>query len=127
MKYDDVKYADLKFKKDKIACIRERVGTSQTWALKALTRIFEMQTAEEQATEDTREHNGVGFTGVDAEILSSFAKQVLKGRNMSPKQMAIIYKKMPKYAKQLVMLAEEEKIKVWNTLKNGVPTNHVGA
>jgi hypothetical protein len=41
--------------------------------------------------------------------------------------MAIIYKKMPKYAKQLVMLAEEEKIKVWNTLKNGVPTNHVGA
>ena len=110
-------YEDLKFKKDKIAFIRERVGTDQRWAIKGLLRIFEYQTANEQATESTNEENGVGFTGVDAEILSSFAKQINKGRNMSPKQMAIIYKKMPKYAKQLMNIAEEKRMEAWNILK----------
>ena len=110
-------YDDLKFKKDKVAFIREKVATDPRWAVKGLLRIFEYQTATEQACETTQEHNGVGFTGVDAEILSSFAKQVNKGRNMSPKQMAIIYKKMPKYAKQLMLIAEDDKMKVWNKLK----------
>ena len=117
MDFTDMKYDDLKFKKDKVAFIREMVGTNQKWAVKGLTRIFEMQTADEQVCEETREHNGVGFTGVDAEILSSFAKQVNKGRFMSKKQMAIIYKKMPKYAKQLMLIAEDDKMKVWNRLK----------
>lgn len=111
------KYTDLKFKKDKIAFIKEKVGTNQQWAIKALLRIFEFQTANEQASETTNEDNGVGFTGCDAEILSSFAKQLNKGRNMSPKQMAIIYKKMPKYARQLMNIAEEERMRPWNILK----------
>lgn len=111
-------YNELKFKKDKLAYMREMVGTDQRWAIRGLLKIFEYQTASEKATESTNEDNGVGFSGVDAEILSSFAKQVSKGRNMSPKQMAIIYKKMPKYAKQLMNIAEEKRMKPWNILKN---------
>jgi len=96
-----VKYADIKTKKDKVAHIRVQLGTSIAWASKGVIRIFENQTADEQNVEDTHESNGIGFTGVDANILTSFAKQILKGRTMSVKQTAILLKKMPKYAVQL--------------------------
>lgn len=49
-------------------------------------------------------HNNVGFTPVDAKMLSSFAKQ-LKYRNnyhLSPKQLAYAAHRMPKYARQLL-------------------------
>lgn len=119
----ETKYTDLKFKKDKIAFIKDKVGTNQQWAIKGLLRIFEFQTASEQATESTNEDNGVGFSGVDAEILTSFAKQISKGRNMSPKQMAIIHKKMPKYARQLMNIAEEDRMRPWNILKTPTLTH----
>ena len=96
-----MKYADLGTKKDKIQLIRTMLGSNIAWASKGVTRIFENQTADEQNVEETVEHNGIGFTGADANILSSFAKQVLKGRTMSAKQEAILFKKMPKYAGQL--------------------------
>ena len=94
-------FNELKFKKDRIAHIKDKVRTDANWAIRGLLRIYEDQTASEQASGHTSEHTGVGFTGVDGEILSSFAEQINKGRTMSPKQMALIYKKMPKYAAQL--------------------------
>ena len=96
-----MKYTDYKFKYERIAHIKEMVSVNEKWAIKALLRIYADQTAEEQNAGHTHDHNGIGFTGVDGEILSSFAEQVQKGRTMSFKQMALIYKKMPKYASQL--------------------------
>ncbi len=96
----------FKFKKDRIAFIREMVGNDARWAVRALLRIYEDQTAEEQAVGHTRVHNGVGFSGVDGEILSSFAEQVQRGRTLSAKQMAIVFKKMPRYARQLEAAAQ---------------------
>ena len=81
--------------------IKEQVKVDARWAIRGLLRIYEDQTAEEQNAGHTHVHNGVGFSGVDGEILSSFASQIKKGRNMSPKQMVLIHKKMPKYAMQL--------------------------
>lgn len=95
------KFADLNTKAARTAHIRQMLGTNEHWAIKGLLRIFENQTADEQNNEQTRYDNGIGFTGADAEILSSFAKQVLKGRTLSVKQKKILHKKMPKYAKQL--------------------------
>ena len=37
----------------------------------------------------TEECNGVGFNRLDSNILSSFAEQILEGRNLSPKQLLI--------------------------------------
>jgi len=54
--------------------------------------------------------NGIGFSGVDSEILSSFAVQVNNGRNLSAKQMAIVYKRMPRYHKQIASLIPAEKL-----------------
>jgi len=90
--------------------VRTKLGTDPRWAKAALLKIFEFQTAEEQSAERTHEHNGIGFTGVDGEILSSFAKQFRAKGYLSPKQMNLLFKKMPKYWKQIVSISDEEKI-----------------
>jgi len=102
-----MKYIDIKTKKAKVDHIRKMLGQSANWANRGLIRIFENQTADEQNMEDTVEHNGIGFTGVDGHIMSSFAKQILNKRTMSQKQQAIIFKKMPKYAGQLERMTRD--------------------
>lgn len=68
---------------------------------------------EEANSDATIEENGVGFTGFDSQILTSFAKRVLEWEQevkhkyqtaLSPKQMEVLQKRMPKYAKQLVSI-----------------------
>jgi len=101
-------YSDIKTKKGRIEFLKEKLASDARWALRGLVRIYEYQTEEEKAIEGTRENNGVGFTGVDGDILSSFAKQVMMGRNLSPKQSVILFKKMPKYASQLERVASSK-------------------
>lgn len=100
-----MKYAELTTKKARIAFIREMVATNEAWAVRALVRIYANQTAGEQSIGSTVEHNGVGFSGADSEILSSFASQVERGRKLSAKQLAIVFKRMPRYARQLMEAA----------------------
>jgi hypothetical protein len=47
----------------------------------------------------------VGFTGTDAEILSSFSKQLIEKGWLSPKQMVIVRKKIKKYENQMAKIA----------------------
>ena len=90
--------------------IKNQLATNPTWAVKALVKIYERQTIDEQNSQSTKENNGVGFNGLDANILSSFAEQVNKGRNLSVKQMTIVYKKMPRYWKQVASLIPADKL-----------------
>ncbi len=102
-------YNELRFKCERIALLKENLAINAKWAKVACQRIYEYQTASEQASGSTRDHNGVGFSGADGEILSSFAEQINSGRFVgSPKQMKILFKKMPKYAKQLDGIAQEK-------------------
>lgn len=89
-------------KKDLVKSLRVQLSNNHIIAAKGCTRIFEYQTASEQETESTRLYNGVGFTGSDAKILSSFAKQINRGKSLSEKQNYILKKLMPKYANQLI-------------------------
>lgn len=75
---------------------------------RAVLAIYARQTASEQATDQTSEHNGIGFNGIDAELLSSFAKQLQQGRTLSAKQMEYARKKITKYAGQLAQIANEK-------------------
>ena len=75
---------------------------------RAIIKIYERQTAEEQCADQTIEHNGIGFNGIDAEIMSSFAKQLMSRGFLSPKQVAIARRKMPKYWNQILQLIEEK-------------------
>ncbi len=102
-------YNELRYKYERIALLKENLATYPKWATVGCQRIYEYQTASEQASGSTRDHNNVGFSGADGEILSSFAEQINSGRFVgSPKQMKILFKKMPKYAKQLDTIAQEK-------------------
>jgi len=87
--------------------VKKQLSTNPNWAKRALVKIFEYQTAEEQAHECTSEYNGVGFTGCDGEILTSFAKQLLRKNFLSEKQMAIVFRKMPKYWSQIIRISDQ--------------------
>lgn len=91
--------------------VREQLKTNEKWALHALTKIYDFQTEDEQNSGDTNEYNNVGFTGADGFILSSLAQQYIKKGWLSPKQKAIVMKKMSKYTGQIVKISDEEKLK----------------
>jgi hypothetical protein len=94
--------------------IKSFVTTNRAWAEKAIVRLFNEQTPSEQTAETTVYHNARGFSAVDAEIFSSFAKQIIRmgdkvrtdnGWHLSEKQFSIALKRLGKYAKQLHRLA----------------------
>ena len=97
-------------KKDMIEQLRHRLASNDRWALRALMRIYQNQTADEQNSESTIERNGIGFSGPDAEILSSFARQYLRRRNLSPKQMNLLQRKIPSYARQIVQCSDAARL-----------------
>lgn len=82
--------------------IKAQIISSDEQAIKAMLRIYEYQTRTEQMRGYTSEDNGVGFAGVDGEILSSFSRQYEAKGYLSVKQLAILKKKIGKYAGQLV-------------------------
>lgn len=89
--------------------IKTKLATDKNWACRAVVKLYERQTLSEQSAERTEEHNGVGFTGTDAEFLSSIAKKINSGWNMSEKQMAWIFKKVPKYWRQIWSIIPPDK------------------
>ena len=96
-------------KETMLGYLRAQLTSNPAWAVKALTLVYSYQTADEQEDKKTSLKNGAGFNGLDAEILSSFSEQVLKGRKLSPKQMAIVHRKMPRYARQVLASISPEK------------------
>ena len=58
----------------------------------------------------TIEHNGIGFSRPDAEILSSFAQQYQRRGALSPRQMNLLRRKMPSYASQVARAADTTRL-----------------
>lgn len=69
---------------------------------RAILRIYSFQTDEEKYYETTKTENGMGFNRFDAEILSSYAEQLKKGRELTEKQMYVARPKIMKYTGQLL-------------------------
>lgn len=90
--------------------VKTKLATDIAWMQRGLLKVYELQTDAEQAWGQTSEANGVGFTGTDAQILSSFAEFLKKYKKLSPKQMTILKKKMPKYWKQIIGLSNPVKL-----------------
>lgn len=78
----------------------EQILTNPQALKQVLLYLYQFQTPIEQQADVTVELNGKGFNHVDAEILSSFAKQVLKGYELTPKQYNILKLRLPKYHSQ---------------------------
>lgn len=97
--------------KNTVSYVKQMLASNKVWATKALVRIYqENQTQGEQIGGVTTEDNGRGFSGIDAAILSSFSKQIIGGRTLSDKQMAIVLKKMPRYSRQVIEFSNKEKL-----------------
>lgn len=92
----------------RIAYFKDQLKSNPKWALRGLIRIYERQTEDERQVGATVHDNGIGFSGCDAEILSSFAQQYLRWGRLSAKQMSILYRKMPKYARQLLSISQTQ-------------------
>jgi len=96
-----------------ISEIKDKLANNDVWLIRGLLAIYAGQTEVEQNCETTVEDNGIGFNGCDANILSSFAKQVERGLaqerkiewTLSVKQKALARKKMSKYARQLLNIS----------------------
>lgn len=90
--------------------VKKQLGSNVQWATRAIVKLYEHQTMDEQISQNTRNVNGVGFNGTDAFILSSFAEQINRGRSLSAKQLAIAYRKLPKYSRQVISMIPPEKM-----------------
>jgi len=90
--------------------VKSKLSKDPRWTKQALLKIYEFQTEEEKEIGNTRQLNGVGFTGSDGDILSSFAQQLIKKGYLSPKQMIFLFKKMPKYWKQIISISDEKRL-----------------
>lgn len=86
--------------------IREKlVQGDKQFLTRGLMAIYENQTADEKISMTTVHDNGIGFSGFDAQILTSFAEQWRSKGYLSQKQFNILMKRMPKYAGQLERIA----------------------
>lgn len=128
----------MKITKKKIReFVKIQLGTNPAWAVKAMVRIYdEGQTETEKACGLTKDDNGIGFNGLDSELLSSFSEQVKQRGSLSSKQMGIVFKKMPKYHGQVIDMSDENKLlpmvekhftKTQTELKLKFKTNHNGS
>ena len=95
--------------------IKSTIQSNNAFAVLTMKKIYQFQTIEEQHRGDTIEENRVGFSGADANILSSFTEQVLRWESgdkiyhtpLSQKQMDMVRKKMIKYVRQLSQILVE--------------------
>lgn len=90
------------WKKEEIKALLEQ---SDKMVMRSIVKIFEKQTEDEQRSEQTTHHNGVGFNGVDGEFMSSLAKQIIERGTLTQKQLEYGRKKIKKYAGQLTKIA----------------------
>ena len=93
---------------DKARLIR-LLDTSDKAVWKAVHRIYQNQTDAEKAIGETTVYNGIGFSGADGGILSSFAQFYEKTGYLTMKQTAIARKKIKKYTRQLLECIGEGK------------------
>jgi hypothetical protein len=95
------------------------LSTNDRAVERALVTLFARQTPSEQSSRCTQDHNSRGFGALDAEIFSSFAMQVNRGRKLSPAQLKVCRKlgksgtiRIGRYWKQLLEEVEAKGGKV---------------
>ena len=89
-------------KQDTLKALQSKLSTDVRWAQRGLLAIFRNQTEDEKVAADVKHHNSMGFRCMDSIILTSFANQLQQRGSLSPKQMNVVFKLMPKYARQLM-------------------------
>jgi hypothetical protein len=103
--------------------IKQKISTDDKWLIAGMLSIFENnQLPDEQIEQRTTYNNGIGFNGVDSEILSSFCNFYKSKNFLSKKQLDIARKKMVKYCKQLENLCKLKLFKKMNMTQSEFET-----
>lgn len=97
-----------------------------TSVLQTLVAMYNEQTYDEQNGEVTLHNNGRGFNALDAQILSSFAKQVIQKGSLTENQYAVVKDLLPKYKTQIALLQPSILVAVNHTPIYAPPKNNNG-
>lgn len=82
------------------------VRTNKRALYRSIVLIADLQTPEEKALGTTIDHNKQGFGIVDASLMTSLALVIKSGGELSERELAISRNKMPKYWRQLMIIAK---------------------
>ncbi len=85
--------------------IRELLESNDLAVARAVLRLYQRQTTDEQSVEHTKHKNFRGFNAGDAPFLTSIAKFFERNKYLSPKQTFVARKRVLKYTKQLTDIA----------------------
>lgn len=88
--------------------IETLINTSDRAVGRAMVAIWRRQTQDEQATETTRHHNGIGFSGWTARSGSYYAGWVLSGRQLTGRHLDRARRIALHHAAQLTRIANGE-------------------
>jgi hypothetical protein len=97
--------------------IQSNLIDNDIWVYRGVVALYERQTDEEKEIGDTKVRNNAGFNGRDAQIMSSFACQIIDWNDnkfhkfptpLSNKQLGIARKRIMKYSGQLAKIANGE-------------------
>jgi len=91
--------------KDEIICLLE---TNNKMVERSLLKLYERQTITERNCHSTIDNNGMGFNAPDAKILTSICESYLEYGRLTEKQIALVRKKLLKYAGQLTLIANNK-------------------
>lgn len=80
------------------------------FAVKCLMLLYERQTLDEQAMEDTHHRNDVGFNSADAPVLSPIAEAIRADQGLNQQDKRELHTRMIKYARQLMPLISDEEL-----------------
>lgn len=86
--------------------LQNLIKENDSAVIRGLLKIYEYQTMEEKNSLATIHNNGVGFSGVHGNIMSSFAEFYKKSGFLTPKQIAVARKIMLHYVNQLLTIME---------------------
>lgn len=72
---------------------------------RAMVRLYELQTADEQQAETTKVHNNAGFSSYAARRGSYYARWVMSGRQLTGEHLEAATKIALRHSRQLVEIA----------------------
>lgn len=85
--------------------IKNLIQTNDTVLYRALRKLYNEQTSDEQRNKTTKVRNNAGFNALDAKFLSSVANFLNAKGFLTDNQKAVVRRKLVKYTAQLTRLA----------------------
>ena len=85
-----------------VSALKEQLKSKLSQAIHGLLVIYDKQTTDEKDDGIANHKNGVGFTSLDADFLTSLAEQYKAKGYLTAGQQKALFKAIPKYASQLI-------------------------